>query len=93
MVSPTRYGNLELDPVRRRILEFLPKSRTNLRRASLAIGRNPSYLYQTSPGNAPGQGRRALAAHPLCGSEEFLGGGARRSSRASLGERAYPAKA
>jgi hypothetical protein len=54
-----------LDPVRRRLLELLRKNRTDLRNASLAIGRNPAYLHQFvtrgSPKVLPEEARERLA--------------------------------
>ena len=46
MGIPTDYGEKELAPVRRRIVELFPKSRSNLRMASVAIDRNTAYLHQ-----------------------------------------------
>ena len=50
----------QLDPVRRRLLQLLAANGSNLRTASLAIGRNAAYLHQfISRGHAesPGRGR------------------------------------
>ena len=55
----TDYPHKNLDPVRRRILELLPESRSNLRMASVAIDRNAAYLHQFIHRHTP----RVLAEH------------------------------
>ena len=67
----TDYPHKNLDPVRRRILELLPESRSNLRMASIAIGRNAAYLHQFIHRHTP----RVLAEHDreaLAASETIL---------------------
>ncbi len=60
----------QLDPVRRRLLGLLAENRSNLRTASLAIGRNPAYLHQFVHRGSPrvlAEGdREALAEHLGC---------------------------
>ena len=60
----------QLDPVRRRLLGLMAGSRTNLRTASLAIGRNASYLHQFVRRGTPKvlaeDDREALAEHLGC---------------------------
>ena len=41
-----RCDDTETDPIRRRILALLPENRTNMRWASLELGRDPAYLHQ-----------------------------------------------
>ena len=71
----TDYPEKKLDPVRRRLLELLPKSRSNLRMASLALGRNAAYLHQfihrDTPRVLPEHDREALAEHLGCKPEEL----------------------
>ena len=70
-----RYDDAELDPVRRRILELLPDSQTNMRQASIAIGRDPAYMYQFIHRGTPRilaeRDREALAEHLRCRPEEL----------------------
>ena len=64
------YDEKELDPIRRRLLELLPKSRSNLSMASVAIGRNAAYLHQFIHRDTPKvlseHDREALARHLGC---------------------------
>ena len=46
MARRTGSNDTQLDPVRRRLLRLIAESGTNLRTASLAIDRNPTYLHQ-----------------------------------------------
>lgn len=70
-----RYAETEMDPVRRRLLELLEASHSNLRMVSLAIGRNTAYLHQfIHRGTRRILGeydREALAAHLRSRQEEF----------------------
>ena len=72
MGRSTKY---DLDPVRRRILQLLSESRSNLRVASLAIGRNAAYLHQFIHRGTPRilaePDREALAEHLSCWPEEL----------------------
>ena len=72
MGRSTKY---DLDPVRRRILQLLSESRSNLRVASLAIGRNAAYLHQFIHRGTPRilaeHDREALAEHLGCRPEEL----------------------
>ena len=54
-----RYGNTEMDRIRRQILELLSDSRSNLRLASLVIRRNTGYPRQFDNWDTP----RVLAEH------------------------------
>ncbi len=71
----TDYPHKNLDPVRRRILELLSESRSNLRMASVAIGRNAAYLHQFIHRDTPRvlaeHDREALAVHLGCQPEEL----------------------
>jgi len=75
MGIPTDYDEKNLDPVRRRLLELLPMVRSNLRMASVAIGRNAAYLHQFihrgTPKILPEHDREALAQHLGCKPEEL----------------------
>ena len=66
-------SDAELDPVRRRLLRLVANSRTNLRTASLAIERNPTYLHQFihrgSPRVLAEDDREALAEYLGCSSD------------------------
>ena len=66
-------SDAELDPVRRRLLRLVANSRTNLRAASLAIERNPTYLHQFihrgSPRVLAEDDREALAEYLGCNSD------------------------
>ena len=69
----TVKSDAELDPVRRRLLRLVANSRTNLRTASLAIDRNPTYLHQFihrgSPRVLAEDDREALAEYLGCNSD------------------------
>ena len=58
---------MELDPVRVRLLSLLKKTGSNMKTASLAIGKNPAYLhqfvYRNTPKAFPEDVREALAKH------------------------------
>jgi hypothetical protein len=58
---------MELDPVRRKVLELLGERGSDLRKASLAMGRNAAYvhqyIYRRSPKVLGEDDRRALAEH------------------------------
>ncbi len=75
MEQATSYDSKTLDPVRQRLLELLPLSRSSLRRASLALGRDPAYLHQFVHRGTPRvlakHDREALAAHLGCPPEEL----------------------
>ena len=62
--------DLDMDPVRRRILARVKESRSNLRMASRAIGRNAAYLHQFIHRGTPRvlaeNDREALAEHLGC---------------------------
>ena len=66
---------MPLDPVRRRLLRLLAESRSNLRTASLALGRNESYLHQFIRRGTQRvlaeDDREILAGHPGCSPELF----------------------
>ncbi|MDA0664538.1 MAG: peptidase S24 [Proteobacteria bacterium] len=58
---------MDLDPIRLRVLKLIEKKRTDLKNASLAIGKNAAYLhqfvYRGSPKVLPEDVREALAQH------------------------------
>ena len=78
MVRTARHDDTELDPVRRRICGLIAESRSNLRMASLAIGRNAAYLHQFVHRGTPRvlaeHDREALAEHLGCRPEELKHG-------------------
>ena len=80
---------MPLDPVRRRLLRLLAESRSNLRTASLALGRNESYLHQFIRRGTPRvlaeDDREILAEHLGCSPELF-----RHDRRARLAARRKP---
>ncbi len=98
MKPPKKDDHTDLDPVRRRILELLPHLRSNLRMASLAIGRNAAYLHQFIHRGTPRilaeYDREALAEHLGCRPEELKHAGIPpRKSRATTAPRkAKPAR-
>ena len=57
---------MDLDPTRLRVMELIQQRRTDLKKASLAIGRNAAYLqqylYRGIPKTLPEDAREALAA-------------------------------
>ena len=75
MGRATRYDDTGLDPVRRRILGLIGEKRSNLRMASVAIGRNAAYLHQFIHRGTPRvlaeDDREALAEHLGCSPEEI----------------------
>ena len=78
MGRATRYDDTAMDPFRRRILGLVAQNRSNLRRASLAIGRNAAYLHQFIQRGTPRvlaeDDREALAEHLGCSPEEIKHG-------------------
>ena len=68
MGRATRYDDTAMDPVRQRILGLIAQNRSNLRMASLAIGRNAAYLHQFIHRGTPRvlaeDDREALAEQP-----------------------------
>ena len=66
-------NDIPLDPVRRQLLRLLAESRSNLRTASLALGRNASYLHQFIHRGTPRvlaeDDRETLAEHLGCSPE------------------------
>lgn len=58
---------MELDPTRLKVMKLIQSSGTDLKNASLAIGRNAAYLhqylYRGTPRVLPEDAREALAAH------------------------------
>ena len=64
-----------LDPVRRQLLRLLAEKRSNLRTASLALGRNESYLHQFIHRGTPRilaeDDREILAEHLGCSPDEL----------------------
>ena len=66
---------MEMDPIRRRILARVKESRSNLRMASRAIGRNAAYLHQFIHRGTPRvlaeHDREALAEHLGCSPDEL----------------------
>ena len=99
MGRATRYDDTGLDPVRRRILGLIGEKRSNLRMASVAIGRNAAYLHQFIHRGTPRvlaeDDREALAEHLGCSPEEIKWGrppdGEARPRSCSAGPRAVPA--
>ena len=99
MGRATRYDDTGLDPVRRRILGLIGEKRSNLRMASVAIGRNAAYLHQFIHRGTPRvlaeDDREALAEHLGCSPEEIKWGrppdGEARPRSRSAGPRAVPA--
>ena len=87
-----------MDPVRQRILGLVAQNRSNLRMASLAIGRNAAYLHQFIHRGTPRvlaeDDREALAKHLGCSPEEIKHGrppnGEARPQPPSAGPRAVP---
>ena len=67
--------DMEMDPVRRRILPRVKESRSNLRMASRTIGRNAAYLHQFIHRGTPRvlaeNDREALDGHVDCSPEEL----------------------
>lgn len=65
----------ELDPIRLRILDLLREAGTDMKNASLAIGRNAAYLHQYifrgTPKTLPEDAREALAVHLGVANEEL----------------------
>ncbi|MFM7779963.1 MAG: helix-turn-helix transcriptional regulator, partial [Alphaproteobacteria bacterium] len=57
---------MDLDPTRLRVMKLIQRKRTDLKKASLAIGRNAAYLqqylYRGIPKTLPEDAREALAA-------------------------------
>jgi phage repressor protein C with HTH and peptisase S24 domain len=57
---------MDLDPTRLRVMKLIQQKRTDLKKASLAIGRNAAYLqqylYRGIPKTLPEDAREALAA-------------------------------
>ena len=88
-----------MDPVRRRILGLIGEKRSNLRMASVAIGRNAAYLHQFIHRGTPRvlaeDDREVLAEHLGCSPEEIKWGrppdGEARPRSRSAGPRAVPA--
>ncbi|MFC7540394.1 hypothetical protein ACFQU2_14230 [Siccirubricoccus deserti] len=66
---------VELDPIRLKVLKMIQDSGTDLKNASLAIGRNAAYLHQYvtrgTPKVLPEDAREALAAHLGVDEEEL----------------------
>ena len=99
MGRATRYDDTGLDPVRRRILGLIGEKHSNLRMASVAIGRNVAYLHQFIHRGTPRvlaeDDREALAEHLGCSPEEIKWGrppdGEARPRSRSAGPRAVPA--
>jgi phage repressor protein C with HTH and peptisase S24 domain len=58
---------MDLDPIRLKIMKLIQNSDSDLKNASIAIGRNAAYLhqylYRGTPKNLPEDAREALAAH------------------------------
>ncbi len=75
MMRRTRRDDSELDPVRRRIVGLLKESRSSLRMASLAMGRNGAYMHQFIHRGTPRvlgeHDREALAEHVGCSPDLF----------------------
>ena len=98
MGRATRYDDTAMDPVRQRILGLIAENRSNLRMASLAIGRNAAYLHQFIHRGTPRvlaeDDREALAKHLGCSPEEIKHGqppsGEARPQPPSAGPRAVP---
>ena len=70
-----REYDTDLDPVRQKILDLLLEGRTNLKNASIAMGRNSAYLHQFIHRGTPRilaeHDREALAARLGCAPEEL----------------------
>ena len=68
-------NDMPLDPVRRQLLRLLAENRSNLRTASLALGRNESYLHQFIHRGTPRvlaeDDREILAEHLGCSPDEL----------------------
>ena len=58
---------MELDPTRLKVMKLIQDSGSDLKNASIAIGRNAAYLhqylYRGTPKILPEDAREALAAH------------------------------
>ena len=71
----TEYNDAGFDSARRKILDLLLEDRTNLEKASLAIGRNPACLRQFMSRGMPRilaeHDREALAGHLGCKPDEL----------------------
>ena len=98
MGRATRDDDTAMDPVRQRILGLIAQNRSNLRMASLAIGRNAAYLHQFIHRGTPRvlaeDDREALAKHLGCSPEEIKHGqppsGEARPQPPPAGPRAVP---
>ena len=70
-----RKNDMGMDPIRRRILARVRESRSSLRMASRAIGRNAAYLHQFIHRGTPRvlaeHDREALAEHLGCSPDEL----------------------
>ena len=70
-----KSNGIPLDPVRRHLLRLLAEKRSNLRMASLALGRNESYLHQFIRRGTPRilaeDDREILADHLGCSPDEL----------------------
>ncbi|MGE0257105.1 MAG: helix-turn-helix transcriptional regulator, partial [Alphaproteobacteria bacterium] len=66
---------MELDPVRTKVLKLIDRRETDLKHASLAMGRNAAYLhqfvYRGTPKVLSEDDRAALAAHLGCEPDEL----------------------
>ena len=66
---------MDLDPVRLKVLKLIDRNGTDLKNASLAIGRNAAYLhqfvYRGTPKVLSEDDRAALAEHLGCAEEEL----------------------
>lgn len=66
---------MDLDPVRLKVLKLIEKNETDLKNASLAIGRNAAYLhqfvYRGTPKVLSEDDRAALAQHLGCDEDEL----------------------
>ena len=73
-----RNDDMGMDPVRQRIVGLIAESRSNLRMASRAIGRNAAYLHQFIHRGTPRilaeHDREALAEHLGCDPDELKHG-------------------
>ena len=71
-----RENDKALDPVRRRVLQLLAANGSNLRTASLAMGRNAAYLHQFirrgTPKALAEDDREVLAEHLGCNFQQLL---------------------
>ena len=58
---------MDLDPIRRRVLELIERTGTDLKKASLAAGKNAAYvhqfIYRGTPKILPEDVRESLAKH------------------------------